>query len=61
MLEVEKEELTTRAKALSTEEQILFLKEMPSSLLFDELSNRMESAERKIQAVEDFIKKGEEK
>ena len=59
MLEVEREELVKRAKALSMEETKIFLAEMPTGMLFDELKNRALIAENRLVTIEKFMKGGE--
>lgn len=60
MLEVEREELERRAKALSTEEIEIFIKEIPTVRLIEEVKYRTMKAEEKLRLIENYIKKGAE-
>lgn len=48
MSELEKEEFTRRINGMSEEEKILAVSLMPSSILAEEIGNRLLAQERKI-------------
>ena len=52
MLSINKEELITRTQALGLDEKKVVIECMPTNLLFEVLSSRLQECERTLAAVE---------
>lgn len=52
MIQMDREEFTTRMKALSKEQQFIVVKTLPSRMLWDELFVRFIGMERRIKKAE---------
>lgn len=52
MIQMDREEFTTRMKALSKEQQFIVVKTLPSRMLWDELFARFIGMERRIKKAE---------
>ena len=56
MMEIDRREFITRMKAMSKEQQILAVKELPSRVLWNELFARFISMERRIRKTEKALR-----